>query len=294
MPVYNKLVYERRDYRKSPDVSVIIPAYNHEKFVRQAINSVIYQTYRDIELVVVDDGSTDETLSVCIDTAKTNHRINIMIFSGRNQGAHAAINFGVQNSTGKFITILNSDDAYMQQRLDVLRFALINNDALLAFSRIRCIDEKSTDITTLDETAKQFRKHQEEYLLFPSVGFALLKYNIAITTGNLFFERRLFDQIGGFHNYRYCHDWDFILTSLVYSEPKFIYNELYKYRLHGKNTFLQLGEVAKEEVTDILQRFFALEKSAKIENPFFPSVARFGQQYQDFIKSNQYYRYFPK
>ena len=279
---------------KTPRVSAIIAAFNEERFLGKALESLLEQTYPDFEVLVIDDGSTDDTLSVCVDAAKANQHINIIIYSGRNQGAHAAINFGIENSRGVFITILNSDDAYMPQRLDVLRFALLNSDAKLAFSRIRCIDGESIDITTIDPTARQFIKRQKDYLQFPSIGFALLEYNIAITTGNLFFKRQLFDQIGGFRNYRYCHDWDFILTSLKYAEPEFVFNELYQYRLHGDNTFLQLGDIANDEVTDILQRFFAIEKSGDIENAFFPSNAKYGKQYQDFIQSNHYHIYFPK
>ena len=89
-----------------PLVSVIIPLYNAEKYIAESIESVIKQTYSNIELIIVNDGSTDKSLEVAI----KNERENIKIFNQPNRGASAARNFGFKQSKGEFIKFFDADD----------------------------------------------------------------------------------------------------------------------------------------------------------------------------------------
>jgi glycosyltransferase involved in cell wall biosynthesis len=102
-------------------VSVIMPVYNRESFVIQAMESVRNQTYRPIELIVVDDGSTDTTAERVRDWAESNQtnslRINVLHQS--NRGASAARNHGLVQSSGEFIQFLDSDDLLHPQKLDL-------------------------------------------------------------------------------------------------------------------------------------------------------------------------------
>lgn len=89
-------------------ISVIIPAYNSEKHIEEAIESVINQTLKDIEIILVDDGSIDETLNICCKYSKLDKRIKVI--HQKNKGISAARNIGIDNATGEYIAFLDSDD----------------------------------------------------------------------------------------------------------------------------------------------------------------------------------------
>ncbi|MEQ1666027.1 MAG: glycosyltransferase family A protein [Bdellovibrionales bacterium] len=89
-----------------PLVSVIIPCYNREKYVSEAIESVLAQSYPIIEIIVVDDGSTDKSVEII----KRSYKDSVVIFEQKNQGSSAARNTGIKNSHGEFLIFLDSDD----------------------------------------------------------------------------------------------------------------------------------------------------------------------------------------
>ncbi|MDB5248363.1 MAG: glycosyl transferase family 2 [Segetibacter sp.] len=95
-------------------VSVIIPAYNSAKFIRETIESVLNQTWKNIEVIVVDDGSTDDTLEV----VKSFEKQGVKVFTQANKGGCAARNFGFKKSTGQFIQFLDADDMISSDKLD--------------------------------------------------------------------------------------------------------------------------------------------------------------------------------
>lgn len=106
-----------------PEVSVLMPAYNHERYIGKAIASVLAQTMQDWELIIVDDGSTDNTRQVV--AAFTDPRI--IYVHQRNSGCPAALNAGFQRSRAKFVSILASDDTLLPEALISLSEALRAN-----------------------------------------------------------------------------------------------------------------------------------------------------------------------
>ena len=99
---------------QTPVISVLIPAYNHEKYIRGTIESVLGQTYRDLEVVVINDGSTDGT-----DSAIREYKDSRVVYISReNRGAHNTINQAIALAQGEYVSILNSDDVYEADRLE--------------------------------------------------------------------------------------------------------------------------------------------------------------------------------
>src|SRR3972149_549215 len=96
-----------------PEISVIILSYNHAAYIGHAVESVFAQSNTNFELIVVDDGSTDNSLEVL--TGFSDPRLKVLTQS--NQGTHATINRGLHEATGKYLAILNSDDLYHPDRL---------------------------------------------------------------------------------------------------------------------------------------------------------------------------------
>ena len=96
-------------------VTIIIPAFNREKYDRQAIESVLAQTHQNMETIVVDDGSTDGTRSII---ESFGDQVELLEHPGReNRGQSASINLGLSRSTGEFAAILNSDDYWLPDKL---------------------------------------------------------------------------------------------------------------------------------------------------------------------------------
>src|SRR5689334_8831893 len=123
-----------------PTVSVIIPAFNQARFLAVAIDSVLQQTYRDVEIVVVDDGSTDETRDVA---ARFGDRVNYV--HQDNTGLPGARNRGIRESSGEFLCFLDSDDFLHPEKIQ-RQVELLKEDPKLAF--VYC------DIITTDEAGQ--------------------------------------------------------------------------------------------------------------------------------------------
>ena len=93
---------------KKPLISIIIPVYNVEKYLSRCLNSVISQDYKNIEVILVDDGSTDNSLKICNNYCQ---RFNfIKVFSKRNEGLSSARNYGIKQAEGSFLMFIDSDD----------------------------------------------------------------------------------------------------------------------------------------------------------------------------------------
>lgn len=235
------------------DISVVIPSYNHALFIGQAIESVIGQTLRNWELIVVDDGSTDGTRRLLDATYADNSQIRLIYQT--NHGAHHAINQGMAAAKGRYISILNSDDVYHPERLQTLLSHCEVNCSGLAFTPLLPIDASGQPILSKDHAwCRLYANLSREYAQH-GARRALMTGNFVVTTSNFFFRADLLQQLGGFHKQRYNHDWEFMARLIqqghdivcVGAQP------LLSYRLHGNNTITQNTLMARLELKRILQ-----------------------------------------
>ena len=91
-----------------PLISVIVPVYNVEKYLPQCLDSIKNQTYTNLEIILVDDGSTDSSESICEDYAKSDSRIKL--YHKENGGLSDARNYGIERASGQYFTFIDSDD----------------------------------------------------------------------------------------------------------------------------------------------------------------------------------------
>ncbi|HPP08870.1 MAG TPA: glycosyltransferase family A protein, partial [bacterium] len=118
-------------------VSVIVPVYNAERFIGETLRSVLCQTYKDIEVIVVDDGSTDHSVEVI----KKYNDPRIMLIRQQNRGVSAARNTGIKSSNGKFIALLDHDDLWLAEKIEKQMILFEKNpDVALVYSDISYID----------------------------------------------------------------------------------------------------------------------------------------------------------
>jgi glycosyltransferase involved in cell wall biosynthesis len=212
-------------------ISVVIPLYNHSRFIGEAVDSVLDQGPIVRELIVVDDGSDDGSAAVMREINERDPRI--VFWSQPNRGAHAAINSGLWRATGDLLAILNSDDVYAPARLTNLANALdADRSADIAASGISFIDTVGQPVSNpwYDDALRYFKECGD-------ISLALINGNFLMTTSNFVFRRRLLDEIGYFAPLRYAHDLDFALRALA-NRKRFVLTEesLLRYRIHDGNT----------------------------------------------------------
>lgn len=257
--------------RSGARVSVIVPAYQHEAFIARALTSVLAQTRPADEILVIDDGSRDETAAIVEAMASRAAPGRIILRRQANQGAHAALNTGLDAATGDVLTILNSDDSFAPTRLSDL-VGVIERGASVAFSRVVHVDEAGVALASDHPLVAAYDAALARARETTEIGFAILPYNLAVTSGNLVFTRALWRRVGPFAPLRLCHDWDWLLRALLVTEPRFIDQPLLHYRVHGGNATLGLGDVADAEATDCLVRYFRAADAVAPANPRAPSA----------------------
>ncbi|HUW64280.1 MAG TPA: glycosyltransferase, partial [Spirochaetia bacterium] len=228
------------------------------------------QTYKNIELIVIDDGSSDGSPSVIENVLKDIHTLNAQLFLQDNCGAHNTINRGISMARGEYVAILNSDDFYYPRRLEKLLTWATLNHCEFAFSKV---DHVSSDGTYLDRN----REIRSTYLSvyegrghFPSLAFSLLKYNLAVTTSNFLMKRSIIDKVGLFRDYKIVHDWDYLLRVLLETEPCFLDEPLMAYRVHENNTLSRLLHLAWDELNTIFSDYAKARAAGKPRNSLAP------------------------
>jgi glycosyltransferase involved in cell wall biosynthesis len=147
--------------KNKPLVSVVMPVHNGEKYIREALQSCFDQTYKNIEIIVVDDKSTDSTLSILYSLEKDNPNM-IVIQAEKQNGLGDVINIGVKKAKGKYIARLDADDVMYQDRLEKqVRFLEDNPDVVIVGGQIDTMDEngKITGSRTYSIADKDIKKN---------------------------------------------------------------------------------------------------------------------------------------
>lgn len=217
-------------------VSVIIPSYNHEKYIEECIGSVLGQTHTELELIIIDDGSKDKSVSLI----KKFNDPRLHLYEQENQGAHVAINRGLSLAKGDIITILNSDDVFAKERFAecVAVFQKENVDFITTW--IEVVDDKTRKLGVKKGWQNmlpwQVESPKKSFAATDDYKLNALMTNFVSTTSNMIFRREVFEKIGGMRNLRFAHDWDFLLRVCESFQCKELPKPLMKYRIHGNNT----------------------------------------------------------
>jgi glycosyltransferase involved in cell wall biosynthesis len=260
-----------------PLISVVVPSYQHVRFVERAIRSVVAQTYRPLELVVVDDGSTDGSVERLRDLRNRLRAdaggaplAGFTLLEQSNQGADRALARGIEASRGEAVAILNSDDVYHPRRLELLE-PLLRLHGGLVFSGVDFIDEANAPLSEEHGWRRWYGDGVRLAESLPTESFALLLRNFSVTSSNFLFPRALYDRLGGFSDHRFAHDWDFLLRSIYFREPARLGAALLSYRVHPDNTTERVRHRLVEESLGALRRYvslFAGEPSPNLRAPW--------------------------
>jgi len=216
-------------------VSVVIPSYNHSCYIKQAVESVLGQSYQNVELIVIDDGSTDNSLEYLQSVKDERYKL----IKQKNTGAHTAINIGLSHAQGDYLAILNSDDVFHPERIAACSKQLDDGVDLVA-TWIEVIDHNGKVLGIKEgwnnmlpwECKQDIRSNNG----LDDFSKNLLMTNFVSTTSNVVFSRRLYEKIGGMRNLRFAHDWDFLLRAARHFKCELIEVPLLQYRIHQTNT----------------------------------------------------------
>ena len=235
-----------------PSVSVIVPVYNHASFVAEAVGSVIAQTFPALEIIAIDDGSTDESGRLLRELAANEPRMQVHWQS--NRGSAAAINRGISLAKGNWIALLNSDDRWHPKRLEKLLRLADRNRANFCLSATRPMDRHGSIIRDSKHPwVAMYRSiiaTLNEY--GPRDAFCLA--NPAVSTSNFIFSVDLYRTVGAFRNFRFIPDWDWALRASFTDTCQIAWEKsvLLDYRLHDSNTISQSGLRSSVEILRML------------------------------------------
>ncbi len=180
-----------QSHATSPRFSVIIPVYNRASFIARAIESVLSQTYRDFELIVVDDGSTDATPDIVA-------LYPVRLLRQENRGVSAARNRGIASARGKIIAFLDSDDAWEPRKLEV--------QAAHFDAHPECMIHQTDEIWIREgKFLNKQKKHQKKsgHIFYDSLHLCL------ISPSAVAIRRELFDEVGVFReDFPVCEDYE--------------------------------------------------------------------------------------
>ncbi|HLL90903.1 MAG TPA: glycosyltransferase, partial [Tepidisphaeraceae bacterium] len=202
-----------------PLVSVLMNVYNGERFVGAACRSVLGQTLGDLELIVVDDGSTDRTPAILAALAAEDPRV--LIVTQPNAGITAALNAGLRRCRGEFVAKMDADDVSLPDRFaKQVAFLRDHPDVLVVGGAWEIIDERDRPITTLRPPTDD-----------AAIQATLLRGHAALTHSCAMIRRRALEQVGG-------------------------YDESFKSNAEDLDLWLRLGEVGKlHNLADVVLRY---------------------------------------
>lgn len=222
-----------------PVVSVIMPAYNASRFIGRAIDSVVQQTFRNWELLVVDDGSTDNTLEVVRSLAAADKRIHV--YSQENAGVAAARNLAIRNSRGQFIAPLDSDDFWFPRKLEYQVAEISKSDRIgLVYTWWVSLDEND-----------QVKGSATGWNAVGDVSDTLLFINFIGNASVPLFRRSALERVG-YYNSAFresdgegCEDWDITLRVAEQYDVALTPFYLTGYRAVGASMSTNAGRMAR-------------------------------------------------
>lgn len=207
-----------------PLVSVIIPTYNYGRFIEATIESVVGQTCSDLEILVVDDASSDDTAEVV--GAIPDDRITYLRHEV-NKGPSAARNTGLARASGIFVTCIDSDDTMKPRNLEVKTGVLqASPDVDVVFGNVEVVDEEGTTLGIGN------RRREDELLPQPELLRRLLSGNPFHASATVV-RRRAYDAAGTYReDLRHAEDWDLWLRMACFFSARYVAEPLVRHRLH--------------------------------------------------------------
>lgn len=257
---------------KNPKVSVIIPVYNAEKYLVKCLNSVVCQTLKDIEIICVDDGSTDKSLEILNDYAKKDSRFKII--RQQNLFAGAARNNGIKNAAGKYLVFWDSDDFFEADALSVMYSKCEKYGADICLCAACCYNSESGK-KSIDESflKKRFLPRKR---FFSKDTHGKYIFNIAsnVPWQRMFLASFVRENGLEFQNLRQANDTYFVMMAMYYAR-RITYTEkaLIHYRTNNSSSITGKASAeplcAYQSYAAVYEKLKAEGMSSAVEQSFY-------------------------
>ncbi|WP_250452125.1 glycosyltransferase family 2 protein [Caballeronia sp. ATUFL_M2_KS44] len=239
-----------------PSISVVVPLYNHARYIESALESVLAQTSPADEIILIDDGSSDNGFELAQRAlAKVSHA---RVYKQENAGAHNTLNRAIGISRSEYVAVLNSDDVFSPEKLAYCRAVLSERPSVgLISGAVGIMDDDS--VRQQAGVAIDWLGRARQFLVSTGLPqLALMNENFVATTSNMVFSRKLWEAAGGFQPLRYCHDLDFLMYAFAHDSVHLdLDHEHIVYRVHERNTIKEdISKVRVEIAAVIAQGLF--------------------------------------
>lgn len=219
-----------------PKVSIIIPIYNHEVFIEQTLNSILSDTYPSKEIVLINDGSkdnSDRVIQEWIQTHKSSIEVNYL--NRENRGLTKTLNELITRSSGQYLVVLGSDDYLINNTIKERVRLLENNPSkLMVIGDAIVVDEN--DNTTYESGLFDFHHGNKASYFNPSGLKKEIIKNWSVVGPVGMVNRKIYDLIGNYDESLFIEDWDFYLRAVAKDLIVFYDAKVAAYRLHSSNT----------------------------------------------------------
>lgn len=233
-------------YKSTPKVSIIMPCYNSEKYIEKAIQSVLEQTYRNFELIIIDDDSTDKTWEIIEQYAKKDFRVICTRKSENEKGISKSMNKGIEMARGKYITRMDSDDIIIPKKiLRQVQFLDENEEYGICSVNIAMMDNLG-NIYNENVYPEQKVPSEWTFLWTNPVPNAPCMYRTSIIKGNNI----------TFSNLRTAEDYDFLEKLITKTKVYMINLPLYYYRYNEKSTYNRNRIETFKNSLDISKKYY--------------------------------------
>jgi glycosyltransferase involved in cell wall biosynthesis len=254
-------------------LAVVVPLYNHARYIAAALDSVLVQTAPPAEIVVIDDGSEDG--GAVIAERVLRHVPGARVLRQDNHGAHAALNRAIGLCRGELVAVLNSDDQFLPHKLAYCQEKVVATPrpALIA-GRVALCDASGRRLER--GLAADWLRRAHDFLERSSLPqLALLNENFVATTSNMVFTRALWEQVGGFAPLRYCHDLDFLMQAFAAGPVMLDERAHVLYRVHDANTIGEDVHAVRLELAAVIAETIAQAPTSLLPRDDAPGFAAF-------------------
>ena len=244
-------------------ISIIVPVYNVKEYLNDCVESIINQTYKDIEILLVDDGSTDSSGNICEELAQKDQRIRV--FHQTNQGLSSARNLGIDNSKGDFLAFVDSDDSIHPQMIEILLGLINKYDAELSVCGFERVYENDSILYSEFKNIDSYCKTSRQVL--SNLGEDVNP----IVAWNKLYRRELFESLR--YEVGRVHEDEIIIHRLIDRTKLIAFTDVKLYYYYCRATSITGSVLSEKRIMDFIyagdeRRKYLISREYKDETIF--------------------------
>ena len=266
----------------SPKVSVLLTSYNYDSYIRESILSVINQTYKNWELIIIDDGSSDKSLDIISEfTAKYPDKIFLYTHENHfNKHLKSTLELGFSKISGKYLAFLESDDIWMPENIQLkVNCFEENSEVTLVYSDLDLLLQAGINNRKYINYIKysQFIGYLSNYVPFNPLKY-LFERNPLVSFSNIMIRSDIIDKINLNKEFEVWSDWFVIIHAAVYGKFCYINKKLFTWRVHETSTnaiFIKQHDMSiwnllfKIEILNLVKQKYLETKNKELFNELF-------------------------